>query len=110
MYCVVGIKQLCTSGKKHFPKCWYGSTTVNMVALVFLLPSVVFLYSSSASSDMYYSSKWNGRTLLESNEKIIDANDKEFLIGYILGWISAVLNLFAIPPQIIKNVRSCTSE
>ena len=81
--------------------------TMNMVTFVFLLPSVVFLYSSgssSASSDMYYSSKLKGRTLLESNEKIIDASDKEFLIGYVLGWISAFINFFALPPQIIKNV------
>ena len=85
---------------------------VNVVAMVVLLPS---LFSSTASHQQaaadesvdVYGGHWKGRELLEDyEESIIDMDDVKFVVGYALGWISAVIAIFALPPQIIRTSLS----
>lgn len=101
---MLGIKKYCKS------RCGYGS--VNVVALL-LLPGLFSLFYFSRDSHDHTTGstsvkEWTGRTLLSTDEKIVDIHDTEFIIGYALGWISAVIYFFALPPQIIKNVSSCS--
>ena len=79
--------------------------------MVLLFPWVLLVhgyspwYHSSAAQRGAEGVGWKSRSLLETTQSpIIDGHDKEFITGYALGWISAVIYFFALPPQIIKNV------
>ena len=80
---------------------------LSMVALVLLVPNAALL-SPLSSHDWHFSrTQGNGRNLLEMTESPpIDIHDSKFMIGYALGWVSAVVYFFALPPQIIKNVSA----
>ena len=83
------------------------STSVNVVGVVILLvPSILYISISTQHQHHHSAPQWHHRTLLQADEEIIDPGDWKFIIGYILGCLSAVIYFFALPPQIIKNV-SC---
>ena len=79
-----------------------------MVALI-LLPSglLSFCYFSQVRQNDYTSwsvSSWRGRKLLGEGMTVIDVHNTKFIVGYVLGWISAAISFFALPSQVIKNV------
>ena len=79
---------------------------MHVVALGLMLPGILTCYYLLPGGRDYdtHRSGWRARTLLQADEEIIDVHDTEFMVGYVLGWISAVIYFFALPPQIIKNV------
>ena len=83
-----------------------GYKNLYVISLVLLLSGVVTFLPIRNSTD--HEVKWRTRNLLEVTQApaIIDTQNRKFLIGYILGWISAFIDLLALPFQIIKNVRT----
>lgn len=80
-----------------------------VVILVLLLPAMANIYLSSQGSKGVHP-QWRSRRLLVSQESsdsspLIDVHDSKFMIGYVFGCISSVIYFFAVPSQIIKNVR-----
>ena len=85
-----------------------GYRNLYVVTLVLLLSGVITFLPIRNSTD--HKVKWRTRNLLEVTQTppIIDTQNTTFLIGYILGWISAFIEFFSLPFQIIKNVRTLT--
>ncbi len=71
---------------------------------IMVVPSIISFIFISSQHQSYYDYTRKGRNLLELDEPIIDVNDKEFMIGYSLGWFSAIMDITALPFQIVKNV------
>ena len=80
-----------------------GYKNLYVITLVLLLSGVVTFLPIRNSTD--HKVKWRTRNLLEVTQAppIIDTQNREFLIGYILGWISAFIDFLALPFQIIKK-------
>lgn len=86
--------------ENHKPCGYYGYGST----VIILLPCAILFYGHIPKHS-YDTPQWTGRTLLDTQaQDIFYGGDIFFIIGYVLGWISAVIYFFALPPQIVKNV------
>ena len=90
--------------------------TAVLSLLLPLLMSSVFLAAGIPHLALYHDQEAyntparSGRTLMHWNNRIININDKVYVVGYIFGVFSAGFYVFARIPQIIKNVRRLFSS
>ncbi len=77
-----------------------------------LLPGVMFsVFVASHSPTLwthpYQMKPRTGRTLKSDDyQYVVDVNDPEAVVGYVLGCISAIFYIMSRVPQIVKNVRT----